>query len=327
MTSLKSSWLGSSAYLVSPMSRRLQSKSPEIGQSPVRPVSAGSKRSSATILMRGLSPQSANESRRPIASVATRSLELAAGAPTIGLAELRDAASRAGFDTNPKDRIAVGARAASDAWGTTEAWRIGVREARSLRAHVAANGKPISNLELADMAGVQPGGFGRRPGWGGSGFVRVAGVVSGPDRVALQMGNRPALRPRAPFGGSCFLRRGSRTTPRRDSLLHLSPEGTARIRRRVPCAQSMPSTTISLVTMPKTSWTRPPATSESRPITIRSLLVNNRPHRARRRILTCLIVCSGHRPGYAGHQSVVIRHRPEQGLCGSERIPSSSRPR
>ena len=92
------------------------------------------------------------------------SLELAAGAPTVGLAELRDAARRAGFDTNPKDRISVGAKASSDTWGSTEAWRIGVREARSLRAHVAANGKPISNLELADMVGVQPGALEDAPG-------------------------------------------------------------------------------------------------------------------------------------------------------------------
>lgn len=92
------------------------------------------------------------------------SLELAAGAPTVGLAELRDAARRTGFATNPGDGVDVGAMASTANWGTTEAWRIGVHEARSLRAHVGANGNPISNLELADMVGVQTRALEDAPG-------------------------------------------------------------------------------------------------------------------------------------------------------------------
>lgn len=83
------------------------------------------------------------------------SLELAAGVPTIDLAQLRDAARRAGFDANPEDRVSVGAFTPTLAWGSTEAWRIGVDVAQNLRARVAGNGKWISNLKLAEMAGVQ----------------------------------------------------------------------------------------------------------------------------------------------------------------------------
>lgn len=93
------------------------------------------------------------------------SLELAAGAPTVGLTELRDAARRDGFDTNPDDQVSVGAKASTAAiWGTTEAWRIGVGEARSLRAQLAASGKPISNLDLAGMVGVQTHALEDAPG-------------------------------------------------------------------------------------------------------------------------------------------------------------------
>ena len=91
------------------------------------------------------------------------SLELAAGAPTVGLAELRDAARRAGFDANPENRVSVDASAPALAWGTTEAWRVGVGAARSLRAQEAPQGEPISNLRLAEMAGVQECALGEAP--------------------------------------------------------------------------------------------------------------------------------------------------------------------
>ena len=81
-------------------------------------------------------------------------LELAAGAAPVGVRELRDNLTRAGFDFQPGDTVKMGAYDLVANWGATDAWRIGVGIARRLREQELCHGDPVTNRRLAEMMGV-----------------------------------------------------------------------------------------------------------------------------------------------------------------------------
>ena len=81
-------------------------------------------------------------------------LELAAGAPSVGAAELQTDLDRVGFDFRPGDSVTASGSASVPQWGSTEAWRIGVALAGELRQRELPNGDPVTNGCLAEMAGA-----------------------------------------------------------------------------------------------------------------------------------------------------------------------------
>lgn len=81
-------------------------------------------------------------------------LELAAGAASVGAAELKTDLDRVGFDFRAGDGAALDRSASVPEWGSTEAWRIGVALARELRERELPTGWPVTNACLAEMAGA-----------------------------------------------------------------------------------------------------------------------------------------------------------------------------
>ena len=81
-------------------------------------------------------------------------LELAAGATSVGAAELKTDLDRVGFDFRSGDGVALGTTASVPQWSSTEAWRIGVALAGELRERELRNGEPVTNRCLAEMAGA-----------------------------------------------------------------------------------------------------------------------------------------------------------------------------
>lgn len=87
--------------------------------------------------------------------------ELAAHATGVGAAPLAGddvavIAEVAGFDANPQDMARVLETGGVPAWGTCEAWQVGVAMAKELRRQERLNGEPVANARLADLAGTSP---------------------------------------------------------------------------------------------------------------------------------------------------------------------------
>ena len=59
-----------------------------------------------------------------------------------------------GFDSRPQDAVRLDSRDGIPAWGSCEAWKVGVTAARALRRQEALNGETIENSRLADLAGT-----------------------------------------------------------------------------------------------------------------------------------------------------------------------------
>lgn len=68
--------------------------------------------------------------------------------------ELEASARQAGFDIRAEDAVQIDSKESIPAWGTCEAWRIGVTMARAVRQAGGLNGEPIQNDRLADLAGT-----------------------------------------------------------------------------------------------------------------------------------------------------------------------------
>jgi len=68
--------------------------------------------------------------------------------------ELTESARRTGFDAYAGDAVQIDSAESIPAWGTCEAWRIGVAMARAVRQTAGLNGQPIENTRLTDLAGA-----------------------------------------------------------------------------------------------------------------------------------------------------------------------------
>lgn len=65
-----------------------------------------------------------------------------------------------GFDSRPQDAVRLPSRDGLPAWGSCEAWRVGVTAARALRSQEALNGETLENPRLADLAGTMEAAIG-----------------------------------------------------------------------------------------------------------------------------------------------------------------------
>ena len=68
--------------------------------------------------------------------------------------ELTESARRTGFDAYARDAVQIDSAESIPAWGTCEAWRIGLAMARAVRQTAGLNGQPIKNTRLTDLAGT-----------------------------------------------------------------------------------------------------------------------------------------------------------------------------
>ena len=59
-----------------------------------------------------------------------------------------------GFDASTQDMVRIHRTGETPAWGTGEAWQVGVSVARALRQQEGLNGEPLSNERLTDLAGT-----------------------------------------------------------------------------------------------------------------------------------------------------------------------------
>ena len=85
--------------------------------------------------------------------------------------DLREIAGRSGFDASPRNTARLNTVAELRRGGQVPAYRLGARAAQALREQERLDGQPISDTQLADMAGVQAAVLSDRKGAPGISFA------------------------------------------------------------------------------------------------------------------------------------------------------------
>ena len=78
----------------------------------------------------------------------------ARGCDAIGAADIAHVVEATGFAGNVADVVEIESDGSIPAWGTCEAWRIGVTTAHAVRRQAGLDGKPLGNDSLASIAGT-----------------------------------------------------------------------------------------------------------------------------------------------------------------------------
>jgi hypothetical protein len=98
--------------------------------------------------------------------------------------ELREIADRSGFDASPRSTARLTTASELPRGGQVPAWRLGAQAAQALREQEGLDREPISDVQLADMAGVQVTALGDRKGVAGISFALDENLDRG--RVVLR---------------------------------------------------------------------------------------------------------------------------------------------
>jgi hypothetical protein len=85
--------------------------------------------------------------------------------------ELREIAGRSGFDASPRSTARLKTASELQRGGQVPAWHLGARAAQALREQEGLDGRPLSDTQLADMAGVQAAALSDRKGAPGISFA------------------------------------------------------------------------------------------------------------------------------------------------------------
>ncbi len=98
--------------------------------------------------------------------------------------ELREIAGQNGFDASPRNIVRLTAARELPRGGQVPAWRLGARAAQALRDQERLDGQPISDRQLAEMAGVEVPVLSDRRGAPGISFALDENPIRG--RIVLR---------------------------------------------------------------------------------------------------------------------------------------------
>jgi hypothetical protein len=106
------------------------------------------------------------------------------GGKVLTAEELRAIAADNGFDATPRDAVGLASGSGLPRVGEVPAWRLGAAAARALREQQRLDGKPVSNKQLARMAGTESGVLDEKKGGSQISFALDDGPRHG--RVVLR---------------------------------------------------------------------------------------------------------------------------------------------